>query len=1338
MRILLFGDLRVVRDDLVLARFRTQKTAGLLAYLACDLHRSHRREALIELFWPDSDPEDGRNCLSVALSSLRRRLEPPGVPPGAVVLADRVRVQLNPAVVSTDAAEFEAALQAAESAEGEGPRVALLLEAVALYREPLLPAWHEAWLFPEQERLAGLFLDAVRRLTAHYEAVADLPRCLSLARRAVEVEPLREEAHYELIRLLAVSGERSAALRQFRRLEEILREELDAVPGPAARALSERLQAEEQRAGGRQEDRAPKEQGRRRSCGPLSPSGVRTLLLTDVPTGGTSGGIDLEPARGLVSGRRGQEVRDPEARFAAVFPQAVAALECALACRELLARAGVNPRMVLDAGDISLREGAPEGLAVRRAAGMLPAAHPGQLLCSESAAALVRPDLPLGARLIELGHYRLRGLARPERLFQVGPEDPSGARFPPLAAEPALATNLPSQVSRFFGRGEEIARLCEMLAPGRGCLAPDFAPRLVTLTGPGGSGKTRLALEVARRLAAPYAGQAWWIPLADLTDPRVIPAAVRDALLLPRTSDEDPFEQVLRALGVGDRETGAPAPEDPSAGHRPALLLLDNFEQLVEEGAAVVQALLERAPGLTLLVTSRRRLDLGAEREFPVRPLPLPASSDGENPERLVGNESAQLFIDRAQAVRPDFQATPSNAPSLAQLCIRLEGIPLALELAAARVRVLTVSRMVQQLDHRFELLASHRRDLPARHRTLRAAIDWSYRLLPPELQRLFLRLSVFRGGWSPQAAAFVAREGTQSGSVPDAQAAVESPDTDVLEGLAQLLDCSLVQALEPAADALSQEERETVPSPSPPCSDLPEIRFRMLETLREYAQELLSAEARAALRERHAAYFLELAGRAEPHLDPEARVDWLQCLEEEHDNIRAALEHYSAQECGGKDGLRLVTMLRKYWELRGHLSEGRAHLAALLSRADTALPTAERAGALATAGTLASYQCDHAAAGALYAEALAIWQSLGERSAVSQALRRLGNLAHRQGDYGGAGAYYGQSLATARELGDASLVASLLHDLGEVARCQGDFSAARPFYEESLALFQRQGNSVAGATVLGTLGLLAYRQGDYASGRSLYKQALAIQRQFGFGSGMAASLANLGIMALEEGDCPGATDLLRQSLAAYRELGDRRGAADCLIALAKTACGQGDFQAARCLHAESEAAARELGDRRLEAYALAVGGVLALEEGDGERAQALHAESLRLRRDLGDRRGVAECLQHLGSAALTRGSPERAARLFGAAEAMREALEMPLPPNAQADYAREVARLRAGMGAEAASAAWTGGRDLAVGGGPGDAVLGRVVAFALGDTDDVPPPSLPRPPAGPETRLVA
>jgi predicted ATPase/Tfp pilus assembly protein PilF len=949
-------------------------------------------------------------------------------------------------------------------------------------------------------------------------------------------------------------------------------------------------------------------------------------------------------------------------------------------------------RMVLHTGDVELQDGDYHGLVLHRAARMLAAAHGGQILCSEATAAVLRRDLALGVRLGDLGVYRLRDVAMPERLFQVEYPDMPRRQFPPLHAEAGYAANLPLQLTRFFGREEELACLGEMLTPApmvdvQWLMVNDrrevpsstinhqsstIGPaRLVTLMGSGGSGKTRLALEVAARLVERFHGAVWFVPLADRVDARSIADAVLDTLRLPRSPHVEPLEQLVEALT-----------------RQPSLLLLDNFEQLVGEGAAIVRTMLERVATLQCLVTSRQALGLAGEREFVVAPLPTPGGA--HIPEQLTLCESVQLFVDRAQAVRPDFQVTNANANAVAELCNRLEGIPLALELAAARSQVLTPAQILTHLEHRLDLLVSRRRDTAARQRSLRATIDWSYRLLPSELQQFFARLSVFRGGWTLEAAEEVCAEPLS------------------LDYLAQLRECSLVEV----------EEARRAGGPDRPCraAEGAEMRFRMLETLREYAAEQRTPEDRAALERRHLEHYLALAEEAEPGLaGPEEAGThvvggWLERLAAEYENVRAALRWGAERE--PVLALRLAGALGQFWEVRGLWAEGRAALDQVSERAETAPPEFQ-IKASHWAGTLAWRQGEYEPARELLQRSLDLARAAGDPHGIVKALLGLGNVASDQGDDTLARALYAESLAVGRETGDSDEeapgagIAAALNGLGCIALdYRGDYPAARALFEESLAIRRQIGDRWAIAGSLNNLGLVALHQGDYPAAQAFHEEGLRLRREIGDRRGMALSLNNLGCIASNQGDHATARALYEQSLAIGREIGDPWAIAGSLNNLGEVAQAQGDDQSAGAFFMDALLVNRRLGNRSWQAISLDNLGELASARDETEAARAFYRESLELRRQIEERSGIAASLERFACLAAGQQqaephSPEghasglRALRLFGAAEALRAASGASLPPNKQGERDAHLATLRQHLGDTAFTAAWEVGSAL-------------------------------------------
>jgi predicted ATPase len=661
-------------------------------------------------------------------------------------------------------------------------------------------------------------------------------------------------------------------------------------------------------------------------------------------------------------------------------------------------------------------------------------------------------------------------------------------------------TNLPVSRTGFVGREKEVAAARELL------LRPDV--RLVTVTGPGGIGKTRLAVEVASSLIEVFPGGIHFVPLSPLSDPGLIASVIVQTLGIREAGGQSPLEMLKENFQDSLRA--------------PMLLLLDNFEHLVQ-AAPTVAELLVMGPNLKILVTSRAALHLYGEHEFPVPPLALPDPRSMPPVEVLSQCPAVALFVQRAVAAKPDFELNQENAPAVTEICARLDGLPLAIELAAARVKVLSPSSMLTRLASRLQLLTGGARDLPQRQQTLRAAMDWSYDLLNAAEQRLFRRLSVFVGGCT--------LEGVEA--VCDTKGDL---DLDLLDGMASMVDKSLAQHVEQAKG---------------------ESRFVMLETIREYAREKLKASGEEALTKRaHAAYCLVLAEEAPMEQSGAKGAEWVQRFAFEHDNFRAGLEWLT--ETGDAEwGLRLGAALFRFWEMREYLTEGRDRLGKLLKLAGAAAPTKSRARALFAAGVLAGEQGDFASADALAGESLAIARELCDKQGVAVSLNALAVLAQDRGDVAGAHLLFEESLAVWRELGDLKAVARSLSNLANVVKMQGDYDRARALYAECFAIFRGLGDRTGVAWSLNHQGDVARDQGDSVAARALYEQGLAIFRELGDRWGIAGTLADLGSLAMEQRDYPTVRSLYQESIRVFQELDHKRGIARLLECFACSAAAQ-------------------------------------------------------------------------------------------------------------------------------------------------------------------------------------
>ena len=822
------------------------------------------------------------------------------------------------------------------------------------------------------------------------------------------------------------------------------------------------------------------------------PTGTVTFLFTDIE-GSTRLLQDLGdrygPARDEHAAILRQAIRDGHGvevstegdSFFAAFASPVAAVRAAVAAQRGLAAhpwpAGspVRVRMGLHTGEGTRGGDNYVGIDVNRAARVADAAHGGQVIVSDPTRALVEDQLPEGVALRDLGTHRLKDLNLPMRLHDLVVAG-LAADFPVPRTMDARPGNLPAQLTSFVGREEETAEAVRLL--GRA--------RLLTLTGAGGSGKTRLALRVAGRLEPGCRDGAFFADLSSVTDPALVPSVLARAVGVPEAAGRPVLEALCDHLR--DREL---------------LLVVDNFEQVAEAGA-VLERLLGAAPRLRMLVTSRVALALRGEQELVVPPLELPDPQRLPDLDALGRSEAVRLFIERAQAVRPGFRLTSQNAPAVAEICARLDGLPLAIELAATRIKVLTPAQILPRLERRLALLTAGARTLPDRQRTLRGAVAWSHDLLPDPERRLFARLSVFASGWTLESAEAVCGG---DGLDPDG----------VLDGLASLVDQSLVLTTEPAAAG--------------------QPRFSMLETIREFAQERLAASGDLEpVRRRHAEHYLDLAVAAEPHLTGPDQGEWLDRCDLEQANLRAALRWAADAGQAGR-AQEAAAALWRFWQQRGHLAEGRLRLEELLALPSGREPTPARAKALAGAGGIAWWQEDIAAARGFYAEALAIERRLGDPARIADALYNQAFAVAAGGDFEGGFRLCEESLELFRRAGDEAGVARADWMLAMRDLVAGRWDRPVAKAEEAVASWRRLGDRFRVEDGLVWLAVVYARAGRPADARSAIAEARQLAAEADSPMGMLSVLIALSYVARWEERyrdavrLAGAADALREQV---------------------------------------------------------------------------------------------------------------------------------------------------------------------------------------------------------------
>ncbi|MBI5030656.1 MAG: tetratricopeptide repeat protein [Chloroflexi bacterium] len=812
---------------------------------------------------------------------------------------------------------------------------------------------------------------------------------------------------------------------------------------------------------------------------------------------------------------------------------------------------------------------------------------------------------------------------------------------PATSSDAARISNLPIPLTSFVGRKHEMMQIKALLA----------STRLLTLVGAGGSGKTRLSIQVSMELmdAPQFRDGVWWVELATVTDAELVQQAIAKALgvgQVPRRTTLETIVNYLRAKNL--------------------LLILDNCEHVIDVTARVVETLLRECADVKILATSREPLDIAGEAIWQVPTLSVP--TDLQTREQLLMRyEGVRLFVERASAAQPGFALTEQNVDAVTQICRRLDGIPLAIELAAARVAVLTPEEIAARLDDRFNLLTNGTRAALPRQQTLRALVDWSFDLLSPSERTLFSRLAVFSGGRTLQAAEQVC------GFEPLRK-------SEVLDLLGRLVAKSLLFADESSG----------------------EMRYGFLDTIKHYAREkmLLSGEADAT-RDHHLLYYLDLAEQAAPELEGPRQIEWSNQLEREHANLRNAL-HHAVEHGRYESALRMCTALTEFWGVRGYLVEGFDWFKQALECSRAAFEPTDSpefrtsyAWALIKAADLAGRKGDFAAH-ASYGEAgLNLFRELGDKRGIAGALIVLGTLARMQSNFPLARERVEQAVLLARESGDERHMAAALRLLGIVNEFQGNYALAKTQLEESLQIARKLGDVHAIATTLSNLGNIAQQQGDYAGARRVYDQVLTMEREMAAKWSIAATLSNMGNLAHSEGDYVAAQSYHEQALKIMRQVGDKRGSAVVLTNLGNALLSQGDFETARNLHEETLQLRRELGDKRGVAITFGNLGDVHVGLENYVDAQKLYAEALSRLQELGDKRTIVNCLIGAAQVAVGLGAFERAAKLTGAIYVLRATLDAQIDIRERAFHEHVIHEAQAHLDEATFNAAWTEGENM-------------------------------------------
>src|SRR6266852_1883041 len=812
------------------------------------------------------------------------------------------------------------------------------------------------------------------------------------------------------------------------------------------------------------------------------PTGTITLLFTDIEGStlllqhvGEQYSHVLAQCRQLLHAAfqrfHGHEVDTQGDAFFFAFARATDAVSAAVAAQRALAshtwpdQTAVRVRMGLHTGEPQRTEDGYVGLDVHLAARLMSVGHGGQVLLSQTTRHLVEHHLPAGVSLRDLGEHRLKDLPQKSHLFQLVIAD-LPADFPPLKTLDTHPHNLPVQPTPLIGREREVAAVQQLL------LREDV--RLLALTGPGGGGKTRMALHAAAELSDHFTDGISFVNLAPISDADLVVPTIAQTLGVKESPTRSMAEQLQDFLQA-----------------KLLLLVLDNFEQVVS-AACILSDLLARCSHLKLLVTSRAVLHLAAEHEFAVPPLSLPDLNHLPDLVTLSQYEAVALFIARAQALQPDFQVSNASAPAVAEICTRLDGLPLAIELAAARIKLMPPPALLARLDQRLALLTGGAREVPARQQTLRNTIEWSYQLLDEEEQRLFRRLSVFVGGGPLPAAEALCQE-------------IGQADLDVLNSLSALLDNSLIQSSEEGAE---------------------EPRFLMLQTVREFGLERLTASGELErTRMAHARYFLALAEQAEPELHGPNQARWVARLEQEHDNLREALE-WALEKVRDEQaaerreiGMRLGAALKEFWLILGYYREARTFLERALALSE-GTRTAWRARVLRAIASVADCQGDIDRIEVVAKLSMALSRELEDTCGIAESLGSLAAAAWLRGKIVEAVSLHEEQVRLLRQVGEPGEVAEALFPLAEHVSTHGEYVRGQALFEEALALFRQAGNELwVGGTLVHSAAWLWFTQGDLATMRQRFQEGQALITQVGNRAWSAECVWVAALLALSEGE---------------------------------------------------------------------------------------------------------------------------------------------------------------------------------------------------------------------------
>jgi len=933
------------------------------------------------------------------------------------------------------------------------------------------------------------------------------------------------------------------------------------------------------------------------------PSGFVTFLFTDIEGSSKLSQqfpdtiqITLEKHHSIiqkaVDAANGFTFRTVGDAFCCAFQNAYDAVAAAVSAQMILSKeewngADVKVRMGIHGGEAEWNGTDYMGyITLVRTSRLMAAANGEQILISDISYDKFKKNNDNELSFKDLGERRLKDVIKPIKLFQI---ISPGLRedFPPLKTLDARPNNLPIQLTSFIGREEVMKEIKKLLTQNR----------LLTVIGTGGAGKTRLAMQAGADMIDEFANGVFITELAPVTDEAMIVQTILNSLRVKEEPEKTLQETLINYLK--DKEL---------------LFILDNCEHLINECAHLSEILLSTCPHLKIIATSRESLNCSGEQTYRLPSLSLPDSSPDKTPEALSRFESVRLFIERALIVDSNFRITNDNAILISDICSRLDGIPLAIELAAARIKLLSIEKIYQRLGDSFNLLTGGRRTALPRQQTLRALIDWSYDLLSENEKMLWRKVSVFTGGWTLESA-----EEICSG---------DKVKTETLDLLDQLSEKSII---------MYDAEKE---------------RYRILETIKQYGEEKLKeANENEEMVSKHLGMFLDLSLTAEKNLVGNQALQWLEKLETEHGNLQSAIIR-SVNNSESEEGIKLAVALEKFWNLRGYYSTGRRLLDGILVNAE-GVDRSLLAKALQCAGSLTIRQGEYEKARKFYKESLKLRVEIGDKQEIALALTGLGNIEMDQGNYEGAENFFNESLSLNKQTGDKSSIANSLMNIGNVNYGRRNFEKAKKYYEESLVISRETGEKNIIASLINNFGTVAFYLGNFEEAQKYLQESILLKEELGDKYGVSVTLRNMGTIAMKQGDNEQAQKYLERSLSFSTEVGDKRSIAITYNNLGNVAIERENFEQAHQFYEQSLTLFREVGDKSGIAFSLTNLGSIAFNQLNYELSQIYYEESLSVFIEIGDNNDIAETLIGLAGILSNDNDFESAVKLLGAVEAL-------------------------------------------------------------------------------------